>query len=90
MFTDESGRLANVPSVDTLRKALRERNCGTGNSSNKGKSDMKSLMDQIGETVKGRVAEARLSPSENETRKYILKEFAKTGKPPSEKSIAEA
>jgi len=51
---------------------------------------MKSLMDQIGETVKGRVAEARLSPSEDETRKYILKEFAKTGKPPSEKSIAGA
>ena len=90
MFTDESGRLANVPSVDTLRKALRERNCGTGDASNNVNSDMKSLMDQIGETVKGRVAEARLSPSEDETRKYILKEFAKTGKPPSEKSIAGA
>jgi hypothetical protein len=25
MFKDESGRLANVPSVDTLRKALKVR-----------------------------------------------------------------
>lgn len=90
MFKDESGRLANVPSVDTLRKALKERNCGTGDSSNQGKTGMKSLMEQIGETVRGRVAEARLSPSEDETRKYILKEFAKTGKPPSEKAITEA
>jgi hypothetical protein len=51
---------------------------------------MKSLMDQIGETVRGRLAEARLSQSEDGTRKYILKEFAKTGKSPSEKAIAEA
>lgn len=50
---------------------------------------MKSLMDQIGDTVKGRVAEAKLSQSEDEARKYILKEFGKTGKPPSEKAITE-
>jgi hypothetical protein len=90
MFMDESGRLANVPSVDTLRKALKERNCGTGNASGKGKTVLKSLMDQIGETVRGTLAKARLSRPEDETRKYILKEFARTGKPPSEKAIAEA
>ena len=48
------------------------------------------LMDRIGETVRGRLAEARLSQSEDETRKYILKELATTGKPPSEKTIAGA
>jgi len=90
MFKDESGRLANVPSVDTLRKALKKRNCGTGDASNKGKAVMKSLMDQIGETVRGRLVEVRLSQSEDEARKYILKEFAKTGKPLSEKTIAAA
>src|SRR5574337_865766 len=47
-------------------------------------------MDQIGATVRGRLAEANLSPSENETRKYILKEFARTGKPPAEKTIIKA
>jgi hypothetical protein len=88
MFQDESGRLANVPSVETLRKALKERNCG--GASIKGKTVIKSLIDQIGETVKGRLTEARLSRSENETRKYILREFAKTGKPPSEKAIVGA
>ena len=87
MFKDESGRLANVPSVDTLRKVLKE---WTGDTSNKGNALMKSLMDQIGETVRGRLAEARLNQSEDETRKYILKEFAKTGKPPSGKAITEA
>ena len=89
MFKDESGRLANVPSVDTLRKVLRERNRGTGDASKEGKTVVKSLIDQIGETVRGRLSEARLSQSEDETRKYILKEFARTGKPPSEKAIAE-
>jgi len=90
MFKDESGRLANVPSMDTLRKTLKERSCGTGDASRDGKACKKSLMDQIGETVRGRLAEARLSQSEDETRKYILNEFAKTGKPPSEKAIAAA
>ena len=85
MFKDESGRLGNVPSVDTLRKALRERNRRTGDASKEGKTVVKSLMDQIGETVRGRLSEARLSQSEDETRKYILKEFARTGKPPPRK-----
>jgi hypothetical protein len=89
MFKDESGRLANVPSVDTLRKALKERSCGTEDAGKEGKSVVKSLIDRIGETVRGRLTEARLSQSEDETRKYILKEFARTGKPPSEKAIAE-
>ncbi len=51
---------------------------------------MKSLMDRIGDTVKGRIAEARLSPQEDAVRKYILRDFAKTGKPPSDQAIAEA
>ena len=51
---------------------------------------MKSLIDQIGETVRGRLAEARLSPAEEGARKYILKEFARTGKAPSDRTIAEA
>lgn len=50
---------------------------------------MKSLIDQIGETVRGRLAEAHLSPAEDDARKYILKEFARTGKAPSDKTIAE-
>jgi hypothetical protein len=90
MFKDESGRLANVPSVDTLRKALKDRNCATVGASNIEKTVMKSLMDQIGETVRGRLADAHLSPSEDKTRKYILKQFAKTGKPPSDKAIRAA
>ena len=84
MFKDESGRLANVPSVDTLRKALR------GNDCKKSQPAVKSLIEQIGETVRGRLAEAHLSPVEDDTRKYILKEFVMTGKAPSEKTIAKA
>ncbi len=90
MFKDESGRLGNVPSVDTLRKAMKEPNCGAGCTPAIGKTNMKSLMDQIGATVRGRLAEANLSQSENETRKFILKEFARTGNPPDEKTIVEA
>jgi len=84
MFKDESGRLANVPSVDTLRKALR------GNDCKKSQSTVKSLIEQIGETVRGRLAEAHLSPVEDDTRKFILKEFVRTGKAPSEKTITKA
>src|SRR5512147_886542 len=87
MFKDESGRLANVPSVETLRKAMKEQTCCTPAGGN---DRMKSLMDQIGATVRGRLADANLSQSENETRKYILREFARTGKPPEAKAIAEA
>ncbi len=47
-------------------------------------------MDQIGDTVKGRISEAQLSPLEDEVRKYILRDFARTGKPPSDKAITEA
>jgi hypothetical protein len=90
MFKDESGRLANVPSVETLRKALKDKSCGAGDGSHQGKTVVKSLIDQIGETVRGRLAEARLSRTEDETRKYILKEFARTGKPPSRRAIAQA
>ncbi len=90
MFKDESGRLGNVPSVDTLRKAMKEPDCCAGATAAFGKITVKSLMDQIGATVRGRLAEANLSPSENETRKFILKEFARAGKPPAGKTIAEA
>lgn len=90
MFKDESGRLVNVPSVETLRKAMREPNCCAGDAPRFGKITMKSLMDRIGATVRGRLAEAKLSQSENETRKYILREFARTGKPPAETAIVAA
>jgi hypothetical protein len=50
---------------------------------------MKRLMNYIGETVKGRIAEAQLTPLENEIRKYILREFARTGSPPSSEEITE-
>src|SRR5512135_83916 len=89
MFKDESGRLANVPSVDTLRKAMQERGCGTEEACCSGKTVTKSLIDQIGETVRGRPAEARLTRTEDDVRKYVLKEFARTGKPPSGKAIAQ-
>ncbi len=87
MFTDESGRLGNVPSVETLRKAMRERTCS---SATIGTVPMQSLMERIGATVRGRLLEANLSQAENETRKYILREFAKTGRPPQPRAIAEA
>ncbi len=90
MFTDESGRLGNVPSVETLRKMMKQSNCCGEDMSVFGKVTVKSLMDQIGATVRGRLAEANLSQSENETRKFILKEFARIGKPPAETTIAEA
>jgi hypothetical protein len=90
MFNDESGRLANVPSVETLREAIKAHNGHLQRMPNEGETLMKSLMDQIGDTVKGRTAEARLSPLEDEVRKYILRNFAKTGKPPSDKAITEA
>lgn len=51
---------------------------------------MKRLMDRIGKTVKGHVAEAKLSPIENDVRKYILREFARNSRPPSPKEIMDA
>jgi Alkylmercury lyase len=48
---------------------------------------VKRLMDKIGETVKGSIAEAKLSPLEDEIRKYILRDFAKNGRPPSPEEI---
>ncbi len=76
--------------METLRKAMKEPNCCGGNKPAFGKITVKSLMDQIGATVRGRLAEANLSQSENETRKFILEEFARTGKPPAGKTIVEA
>ena len=45
-------------------------------------------MDRIGLTLKGRITKARLTSLEDEIRKYILREFARTGKPPSSEEIA--
>ena len=90
MFTDESGRLVNIPSVETLKQAIRECDCRGVDAFDKVQPSTKSLIEQIIETVGGSLAEAKLSPSEDDARKYILKEFAKSGKPPSEEAIAEA
>lgn len=49
---------------------------------------VRELMDRIGLTLKGRIAKARLTPLEDEVRKYILRRFARTGKPPSPEEIA--
>jgi hypothetical protein len=69
---------------------MKEPCCGPAEKPAFGKFHVKSLMDQIGATVRGRLAEANLSQSENEARKFILREFARTGKAPTEKTIAEA
>lgn len=44
---------------------------------------MEGLMDKIGSTVKGRLAEAKLDHEENEIRKFILRKFASDGAAPS-------
>lgn len=43
--------------------------------------------DDKAETVKGRTSETRLTPLEDEIRKYILREFAGTGRPPTTEEI---
>ncbi len=48
---------------------------------------MQTLLDQIGKTVRERLAEARLTPVEEEVRRFILREFAKNGRAPSGKAI---
>jgi hypothetical protein len=45
------------------------------------------VLDKIRKTVKERIAEAGLSPSEEEIRKYILSEFAEHGRPPAASEI---
>ena len=50
---------------------------------------MKKLMDIIGKTMKGRIAEAKLTPLEDEMRKYILREFARNGRPPTSGELME-
>lgn len=50
---------------------------------------MGGLMEQIGESVKGRIAGAQLTPVENAIRKHILREFARTGKAPDSLRITE-
>lgn len=47
------------------------------------------LIDRTGKTVRERVAEARLTPEQNEIRKCILKEFARNGNPPTADEIME-
>ena len=46
------------------------------------------MIDRIGETVKGHVTEAKLSPLEDLIRQYILREFAKNGQAPTAGEIA--
>ncbi|AMV70686.1 Alkylmercury lyase [Desulfuromonas sp. DDH964] len=50
---------------------------------------MAGLMERIGESVRGRIAEAQLDPVEDETRKFILRRFAATGRAPSLLEIGE-
>ena len=50
---------------------------------------MKRLMDEIAESVKSRITESQLTPSEDEIRKYILRAFARNGTPPSSEEITE-
>jgi len=50
---------------------------------------MKRLMDHIGKTVREHIAEAKLTPVENEIRKYILSEFSKNGRAPAAGKIVE-
>lgn len=50
---------------------------------------MAGLMERIGESVKGRVAAAKLDPVEDEIRKFILRKFAANGKAPSLQEIGE-
>jgi hypothetical protein len=45
------------------------------------------LMKNLEKTLKGRVAEARLSPNEDEIRIYILRWMARNGKPPTHADI---
>ncbi len=75
--------------METLRKAMKEPGCSGQAMPAFGKITAQSLMDRIGATVRGRLAEANLSQSENETRKFILKEFARTGTPPAAQTIVE-
>jgi hypothetical protein len=50
---------------------------------------MKRLIERIGETVKGRMAEAKLTSREDEIRKYILSEFARNGRAPTSGEIVD-
>lgn len=50
---------------------------------------MERLIDRIGKTVREHVAESRLTPEQNEIRKYILREFAKNGEAPTAGKITE-
>jgi hypothetical protein len=90
MFADESGRLANVPSVEILRRAMRKGNGRSAEQCGQGRAAAKSLIDQITEAVRGRLTEAGLSRTEDDARRYILQEFARTGMPPSAAAIAGA
>lgn len=51
--------------------------------------NMAGLMERIGESVRGRVSLAKLDSVENEIRKFILREFARTGKAPGSEEIVE-
>ena len=50
---------------------------------------MKKLMETVAKSVRGRIKNANLDSLENEIRKFILQEFANTGKAPTYKEIME-
>jgi mercuric reductase len=49
---------------------------------------MKSLIEQIEETTRGRVARAKLSPTDHRIRKRILRDFARSGRASTSAEIA--
>jgi hypothetical protein len=88
MFSDESGRLSNVPTVETLKKVIRAEQTSQTRSPVPARNPGR-LMDHIGEEVRGRIEEAHLNHIEDETRKYILREFAAHGRPPAISDLKE-
>ncbi|VAW39019.1 hypothetical protein MNBD_DELTA02-219 [hydrothermal vent metagenome] len=50
---------------------------------------MKKLIKSIGETLRGRISAAGLSREEEKVRKFILRTFAATGRPPTHVEIQE-
>ena len=69
---DEGRRVSECPILEAL-------------DTNDEEEEMTSLIDRIGETVKGNIIRANLNPAEEAIRKCILRKFVRTGKAPSPK-----
>jgi Cu(I)-responsive transcriptional regulator len=67
---DEGRQVSECPILEAL-------------DTNDPREEMTGLMDRIGETVKGNIIKAKLNPTEEAMRKYILGKFAQKGKAPS-------